>query len=279
MKLLNSPGIAEQVNVNAVQVYAIVQDRSGRYVSGLNAEDFLVKEDGKTVTPRLQSGKDDPISIGMALDTSSSMQISMTEVIDYANEFVMKALGEADQTFVVSFDEEPRLVQPLTRNRREISAAIFDLTANGGTAIWDAVLYSLQQFRGVPGKRALVVFTDADNNSGLATANGALQYAREIGVPVYVVQIFTGLHQNLQMTFDENAIENLTRATGGAFFRFAGKRNLPYIFSQIRDDTRGQYLLTYVSPAAKSHGELRRISVEVPRRGVAVRATSGYYPK
>jgi len=279
VKLINSPGLAEQVSVDAVQVYAIVQDRSGHYIGGLKADDFVVKEDGKVVSPRLQSASEDPISIGMALDTSSSMRIAMTEVIDYANEFVTHALGDADQTFVVAFDEEPRLVQPLTRNRKELSAAIFNLSANGGTAIWDGVLYSLQQFRGVPGKRALVVFTDAANNAGLATAQGVLQYAREIGVPIYVVQIFTDTQRDVQLSFDINAIESLTRATGGAFFHYVGKKDLPHIFSQIRDDTRGQYLLTYVSPADKSNRDLRKISVEVPRRGFTVRATSGYYPK
>ncbi|MGA8808703.1 MAG: VWA domain-containing protein, partial [Thermoanaerobaculia bacterium] len=252
---------------------------SGHYISGLNAGDFIVKEDGNVVEPRLQSGADDPISIGMALDTSSSMQIAMTEVIDYANEFVQHALGENDQTFVVAFDEEPRLVQPLTRNRQELSAAIFELTANGGTAIWDAVLYSLQNFHGVPGKRALVVFTDGNNNAGTATANGALQYAREIGVPVYVVQIFTGRFEKLEMSSNENWIDSLTKSTGGAFFRFTGEKDLPRIFSQIRDDTRGQYLLTYVSRSSRPRSELRRITVEVPGKRVNVRATSGYYPR
>ena len=279
VKLINSSGVAEQVSVDAVRVYAIVQDRSGHYISGLNASDFVVREDGNVVEPRLQSGADDPISIGMALDTSSSMRIAMTEVIDYANEFVQHALGDNDQTFAVAFDEEARLVQPLTRNRTELSAAIFDLTANGGTAIWDAVLYSLQNFHGVPGKRALVVFTDGDNNAGTATANGALQYAREIGVPVYVVQIFTGRFENLVMSSNENWIDQLTKSTGGAFFRFTGKKDLPRIFSQIRDDTRGQYLLTYVSRSPRPRGELRRITVEVPGKRVNVRATSGYYPR
>jgi Ca-activated chloride channel homolog len=279
VKLINSSGVAEQLSVDAVRVYAIVQDRSGHYISGLSASDFVVKEDGNVVEPRLQSGADDPISIGMALDTSSSMRIAMTEVIDYANEFVQHALGENDQTFVVAFDEEPRLVQPLTRNRKELSAAIFDLTANGGTAIWDAVLFSLQNFHDVAGKRALVVFTDGNNNAGSATANGSLQYAREIGVPVYVVQIFTGRFENLVMTSNENWIDSLTKSTGGAFFRFTGKKDLPRIFSQIRDDTRGQYLLTYVSRSTRPRGELRKITVEVPGKRVNVRATSGYYPK
>jgi VWFA-related protein len=279
VKLINSSGVGEQVSVDAVQVYAIVQDGSGHYVSGLTASDFVVKEDGDVVTPRLQSAADDPISIGMALDTSSSMRVAMNDVIDYANEFVQHALGENDQTFVVAFDEEPRLVQPLTRNRTQLSSAIFDLTANGGTAIWDAMLYSLQQFHGVPGKRALVVFTDGINNSGMATAKGALQYAREIGVPVYVVQIFTGIFRNLEMSSNENSIDLLTKQTGGAFFRFTGKKDLPRLFSQIRDDTRGQYLLTYVSRSSKPRGELRRIEVAVPGKRVNVRATSGYYPR
>jgi len=279
VKLINSSGVAEQVSVDAVQVYAIVQDRSGNYVSGLTAGDFVVKEDGSSVSPRLQSSPDDPISIGMALDTSSSMKIAMTEVIDYANEFVQHGLGENDQTFVVAFDEEPRLVQPLTRNRKELSAAIFDLSANGGTAIWDAVLYSLQQFRGTPGKRALVVFTDGINNSGSATPKGVLQYAREIGVPVYIVQIFTGGFATQQVMSAENTIDNLTQSTGGAFFHFTRKKDLPHVFSQIRDDTRGQYLLTYVSRSSRPRSELRRITVEVPGKRVNVRATSGYYPK
>jgi Ca-activated chloride channel family protein len=167
----------------------------------------------------------------------------------------------------------------LTSNRKEVSAAIYDIHANGGTAIWDAILYSLQQFHGVPGKRALVMFTDGVNNAGSATAKGALQFAREIGVPVYVVQIFTGIRQDLRMTFDKNSFVNLTRATGGDFFSFAGRKDLPRLFSQIRDDTRGQYLLTYVSPSNKPRGELRTITVDVPGKPVKVRATSGYYPR
>ena len=296
VKMINAGGVAEQMRVDAVQVYAIVTDRGGHYVDGLTASDFVVKEDGRAVTPRVQSGKEDPISIGIALDTSSSMQVAMTEVIDYANEFVSHSLGSADQTFVTAFDEEPRLIQPLTSNRKEVTASIYGIHANGGTAIWDALLYSLQQFHDVAGKRALVVFTDAVNNAGSATPKGVLQYAREVGVPVYVVQIFTGARPtsqvimrngarirgdfpNMQMTADERNIENLAASTGGAYFPSVGKKDLPHIFSQIRDDTRGQYLLTYVSPSTKPRAELRKITVEVPRKSVTVRATSGYYPR
>jgi VWFA-related protein len=280
VKLINAAGPAEQVRVDAVQVYAIVQDRQQHYIDGLVSEDFAVKEDGRPVSARVQSAKDDPVSIGLALDTSASMRVAMNEVMGFANEFVQSSLGKGDQTFVVAFDEQPRLLQPLTADRRKVASSIDTVSSSGGTAMWDAMLFSLQQFHDVPGKRALVVFTDAENNGGHAVPNAVLQYAREVGVPVYVVQIFTGIHRSLDMSFSERNVENITKLTGGNFFRFAGKKELPRIFSQIRDDTRGEYLLTYVSPAAgKPKGEMRKISVEVPRRQVTVRATSGYYPR
>jgi Ca-activated chloride channel family protein len=279
--LLNASGGSERVGVDAVQVYAIVQNR-GRYIDGLTSSDFVVKEDGRPVTAQVQSGSADPISIGLALDTSASMKISMLDVIDYANEFVKDSLDAADQTFVVAFDEQPHLVQPLTSDRAQVSSSIYDMRARGGTAIWDAILYSLQQFRGVSGKRALVVFTDCIDNASSATHNGVLQYAREIGVPLYVVQVFTGSPGTFGLSNwpeGESNLKKVAETTGGAFFRFARKNDLPHIFAQIRDDTRGEYLLTYVSPAEKQRGELRKITVEVPRRRVTVRATSGYYPR
>ncbi len=280
VKLLNAAGGSERVGVDAVQVYAIVQDR-GHYVDGLMASDFVVKEDGREVAAQVQSGKADPISIGLALDTSASMHVSMMEVAGYANEFVRESLGAADQTFVVRFDDKPELLQPLTSDRGRVTASIDDVQASGGTAILDAILYSLQQFRGVAGKRALVVFTDCDDNASSARPEGVLQYAREAGVPVYVVEIFSGYRLNTPtlLTGGELTLEKIAGATGGAFFRFARKVDLPRIFAQIRDDTRGEYLLTYVSPGSRRRDELRRISVEVPRRRVTVRATSGYYPR
>jgi VWFA-related protein len=273
-KLLNAAGSVAQVGVDAVQVYAIVQEH-GRYVEGLKSSDFVVKEDGLTVSAQVQSGSADPISIGLALDTSASMRASMADVADYANEFVKESLGPADQTFVVAFDEQPRLLQPLTSDRGRVIASIDDVHASGGTAIYDAILYSLQQFRGVGGKRALVVFTDGFNNGGIATPDGVLQFAREIGVPLYVVQVFSWPAFSLE----ERMLNRIADATGGAYFSTARKVDLPRIFAQIRDDTRGEYLLTYVSPADKSRREMRRISVEVPGRRVSVRATSAYYPK
>jgi VWFA-related protein len=119
-----------------------------------------------------------------------------------------------------------------------------------------------------------------------------MQYAREVGVPVYVVQIFTGPGARIltgrggrrtlgiaQQPNGVDALKRLAESTGGAFFRMTRKADLPRIFAQIRDDTRGEYLLSYVSPSTKAAGALRKITVTVPNRDVTVRTISGYYPQ
>jgi hypothetical protein len=71
----------------------------------------------------------------------------------------------------------------------------------------------------------------------------------------------------------------VAESTGGAFFEFVRRKDLPRVFGQVLNDTRGEYLLTYTSPNAKPRSEMRRISVAVPNRSGVVRAMSGYYPR
>jgi VWFA-related protein len=290
VKMINAAGASDALSVDAVQVYAVVQDRRGRNVEGLEAKDFVVKEDGVRVAAQLQSSASDPIAVGLALDASGSMRVTMAEVIDYANEFVGTGMREGDQTFVVGFAAQPHLIQPLTADRQRVAASIDAIQAGGGTAIWDAVLFSLQQLQTVPGKRALMVFTDGGNNGGTATAHSALQYAREVGVPVYVVLMYSGWISSRssissagmsspQLVGTPANLKWVAENTGGAFFEFVRRKDLPRVFGQVLNDTRGEYLLTYTSPNTKPRNEMRRISVAVPNRSVVVRAMSGYYPR
>ncbi|MEK6371310.1 MAG: VWA domain-containing protein [Acidobacteriota bacterium] len=291
-KLINGEGAAEVVRVDAVELFAIVQDRHGRNIAGLTSKDFVVKEDGVPVSVAVHGSADEPITVGIAVDASGSMRDAMSSVMDYATEFLRHSLGEGDQTFVVSFAESPSLYQPLTADREHVSASIFDMRAYGATALWDAVIFSLDQIRAVPGKRALLLFTDGDDTGSRAAPAAALQYAHEVGVPVYVVMVYTGSRASFNVTsgygsvqmpasvtLDQN-IRRLGEGTGGAFIRFPRQKDLPKLFQQVRDDTRGAYTLTFVSRSARKRTEPRKIFVAVPgRRGLVVRAPSAYYPR
>src|SRR5205823_2596369 len=96
-RLINASGAAEEVHVNAVELYAVTRQR------GLTAADFIVKEDGQPVEVDLRGTPDDPITVGLLVDASSSMRSMMMDVLQDANEFITRALKPGDQVFVVAF--------------------------------------------------------------------------------------------------------------------------------------------------------------------------------
>jgi Ca-activated chloride channel family protein len=276
VRMVNAPGAAEEVRVDLVQVYAVVQERGGRNVEGLTARDFVGKEDGVPVNVELRGTPNDPIAVGFALDTSGSMRPLMVDVAEDAAQFVNGSLAAGDRAFVVAFDDRPHLVQPLTEDLKHVTASILDAGAGGGTSIWDSLIVSLQQLRPVQGKRALLLFTDGADTTSSASADTALAVAREVGVPVYV---FLMRSSGASHAANILRLEKIANDTGGATFKSPRKADLPRLFAQIRDDTRGEYLLSYTSKSERPRTKMRSISVAVPGRDVVVRAMSGYYPR
>ena len=283
-KVINAEGSAAEVRVDAVELYAVVHDRAGRSVEGLTANDFEVKEDGAPVSVAVHSNPNEPITVGIAVDASGSMRAAIASVMEYAKEFLRHSMSAEDKTFVVSFAETPVLYQPLTSDFDKVSNSLFDMRASGPTALWDAIVFSLDQLRTVRGKRALLVFTDGADNGSRTTDQAVIEYAHEIGVPVYTVLVYTGAQPAFSMTGDYGtavmvdrgaALDRIARQTGGAFIKYPRPHDLPRLFQQVRDDTRDAYLLTYVSPGAPRRGQPRKLSVAVKgRRGVVVRAPS-----
>ncbi len=285
-KLINASGMTDNARVDAVEIYAIVQDHAGHTIEGLTVADFEVKEDGRPVTVELHCATDDPITVGIAVDTSGSMRTSMTAVIDYVAEFVQTSLAENDQSLLVAFDDQPHVLQPLTSDLQHFRSDLSAIEPSGNTAVWDSVIYALEQLRAARGKRALLIFTDGNDNASRTDSGAAIQIARETGVPVYVVQTYNGESSvtfnmtggtSLRKRAGAGALEELAVVTGGTVFRFPKRTDLPRLFAQVRDDTRGEYLLSYISHSTKPRKEMRKISIVVPSKHAIVRAMTGYF--
>lgn len=278
-KLINSVAMMEATRVDAIEVYAIVQDHRGHNIEGLTARDFDVREDGRRVDVALHGSATDPITVGIALDTSGSMRAAMMDVAEDARIFLRDSLAPGDKTLLVAFDDEPHLVQPLTDDRQHVSAQIFDTRPRGSTAVWDAVAFSLTQLKGVGGKRALLVFTDGADNGSTATPAGVSALAREAGVPVYLVLMFStvyGTSIKAQVARERRYAEygRLAETSGGALFLMPKQTDFPRLFAQVRDDTRGEYILTFVSQSTRPRGEPRTLKVALPGKRAVIRAPS-----
>lgn len=271
----NSSGFVATVDVAAVTFAAMVTDRDGHRIDRLGARDFVVKDEGAPVEVTARDNAEEPVTIGLAIDASASMRPMLLDVYETAQQFLhIAAAPPRDKMFVVAFDEVPHVVHRASADAGSLEKAVFDIRPAGGTSIYDAIAFSLQQFTGIGGKKALVVLTDAREGVSSQTAEVCLRMARATGIPIYVVIPRYG-----NMSRFGSGLETITNATGGLVFYGPGKDELTGIFTRIRDEVRGQYLLSFVAPEAKS-GLWRRISVEVPsQREAKVRTIGGYYTR
>jgi VWFA-related protein len=177
--------------VELINVTATVLDQNGRFVSGLQKEDFVVYEDGQPIVVTHFSADRVPVSLGIALDTSGSMAGEKIREAEAAlDRFVYDLLGDQDEVFVYRFSNYPVLLQGWTTDRRQLSRALTRITPNGGTAMYDAVLEAVPlAAQGRNQKKALVVISDGNDTASRAGIREVKQMIRESELLVYAVGI------------------------------------------------------------------------------------------
>jgi Ca-activated chloride channel family protein len=284
-RLVNAAGNGETMSVEQVEIYARVLDSSGAPVRGLSTGDFTVRDEDNRVKAAVRQATDEPLTIGIVVDTSGSMSASMLELKEAAARFLRETIGPRDQAFAVSFDIAPRLLHPLSNDLGSLTRTLFDVHASGDTSVYDALVYSLQQFQSTGGKKALIVFTDGVDLASKETAAACSRLARQSGVPIYVM-LMSSPAAAATTTAKENraganalaGLREIVEATGGAIHNNPTAAQLAALFASIREQLRGEYLVTYTPPMRNAPG-WRKVTIEVPGRGATVRAVSGYFEK
>ena len=128
-------GLAAQVRVDVrlVNIIATVTDESGRYVGSLTADDFVVQEDGAPQKiSHFSQDHDVPVSVGIILDTSGSMERKIRTAVDAVDHFIRRT-HEDDEIFLMTFSSEPMLRQDFTNDRSKLSQALRKMWVTGGT--------------------------------------------------------------------------------------------------------------------------------------------------
>ena len=177
---------AFKVNVRLVEVYATVLDHKGHYVDGLGRDSFKVLEDGRPQSIHTFEANSDGISCAILLDTTASMAAALPRV----KNSVVKLIDElADQDSVAIFTFDQRLIvrQDFTTDKDAAKRAVLRTRAEGETALFDALSESAEEVSKRSGKKALIVFTDGDDNSSVLNANSAVTRAKKLGIPLYSV--------------------------------------------------------------------------------------------
>ena len=177
----------------------------------------------------------------------------------------------SDKAFIVAFDSTPRVLQTWSSHSAELFAALAKMQARDQTALYDAIVYSLYNFTGVRGQRALVVVTDGKDTSSRFTYEQALEYAHRSGVPIYAIGI--GI-RDLDISTRFNLSRICTETGGNAFF-IDPATDLASAYAEIADELRSQYIIGFYPPE-KSGSKWHEVSVQVD--GGKAKTVRGYYP-
>ncbi len=184
-------GFRFRTGIELINVTATVTDSSGRFVSGLRKEDFVVYEDDAPVTISHFSNERVPVSLGIALDTSGSMAGDKIDAAQNAlDRFLYDLLDPADELFLYRFSSDPDLVVDWTTDRNRISRAIGRIHPSGGTAMYDTVAEAVPLAQsGKNRKKALVIISDGNDTSSRTSVSALKQLIRETEVLVYAIGI------------------------------------------------------------------------------------------
>ena len=210
-----------RTGVELINVTATVTDESGRFVPGLRKDDFRVYQDGELQPVTHFNSERVPVSLGIALDTSGSMDgEKMTAAREALNSFLAQLNDPEDEVFLYTFDSNPMLVEGWTRDKRRLSTELGRLQSHGGTALYDAVAEAVPLAQsGHNRKKAIVLISDGNDTSSRTDVLSLKQMIRETEVLVYAIGIDS-----------QNAFSYLPGVIRYAAFQRPGRPRLPIPF-------------------------------------------------
>ncbi len=264
------------------QLTVTILDQQGRYVTGLQKNDFRLYIDGQ---PRpiefFRQDLNTPVSVGILVDTSGSMEPKLMQARTAITEFV-NDLNPRDDVFLFAFSSQPFLLQPFTTDHLAVIGRLSLLYAQGETAIFDTIIDGLLMVRhGRWDKKALLVVTDGQDNASEQNLQQVIAYARQMGVLIYSIGIGNsnvdsgsigfgplGLGLMAQDAVDARTLELLSNETGAKTFLLrtigdgiAMREDCAAISRELRE----QYTLGFLDSEPGRSG-YRNVRVDVPGR-------------
>lgn len=266
------------VDVDVVLTTVTVTDRSGRFVTGLEKENFKIFEDKVPQEVTYFSSEDIPLSVGIILDVSGSMKDKLKTAVEAAITF-MKGGSPDDEYFLVEFSDKPTEIEDFTNDISKLQSKFLFSKAKGRTALYDAVYRGLAKLEeGNNQKRALLLITDGEDNRSRYTFSNVREFVKEKDVQMYAIGITNGF-ADASAEQGRALLRDLAAISGGNSFFPSSVYNLENICRNIATELKYQYVLGYRSTNRAKDGEWRKIKVtaEYPNNKLTVRAKQGYY--
>jgi Ca-activated chloride channel family protein len=263
-------GYAEKVDVEVVQVIATVVDGRGHFVTGLPRTAFHIEEDGKSQTISHFGAEDVPLELIVACDVSGSMTPAIPRLKKAVKEF-LAAVPSRDQVTLLGFNDSIFALTRRAVNPEERAKAVDRLAPWGATALYDVILRGVDMLGKQPGRRAMVVFSDGEDQGSHASITDVERRLQASDVTLYMI----GQGRGVQVAALKSIMQRLVEPTGGRALFTDSIDELHLAFADLLEELSNQYLLGYESTNTRRDDTFRKISVQVDGQG-RVRARQGY---
>jgi Ca-activated chloride channel family protein len=258
-----------------VSVFATVLDAQNRLVPDLTKEDFEILDNDRPQSITIFENEVQPITIMVMLDTSASMTGNIRLLRDAAEQFVIRLLPE-DKGKVGAFNDKIEFSAQFTSDRDGLISDIRNLDYGNETRLYDALAISLDELKGIEGRRVILIFTDGDDTSSRAGFRTVMDRARAEEVMVYAIGLESDYFDGLRMVRSKPAgeLKRLAEETGGGYFELKKTADLSPTFTRVAQELHSQYVLGF--EAARLDGRVHRLTVRVKQPGMSARARRSY---
>ena len=224
---------------------------------GRPAADFRVFEDGQPQGVERFAGVGDlPVHVTLAIDTSTSMSLRLPGVKQAALAFLRDLVRPQDEAMLLTFDDSPHVRAGFTHDLSFLANGLEGLRAQGGTALYDSLVFALDQLQQVQGQRVLVLLSGGVDERSHGTAREVMELARRGAVTLYTI----GLEDDRAYApvLDRGLLDQLAKQTGGRSFYVHERKQLAGVYADIQTEMRSRYLLAYDSTHA-GKGDFRSV--------------------
>ncbi len=305
-----------RVDTDLTNLLFTVTDKNKRFITTLKQEDVRLIEDGVPQTiVTFQRETDRPLAIAFLVDVSASQERTLSQEKAATRVFIETVIkSNKDQAAMIAFTHSAFLEQDLTRDVLSLYRALQRIEVampsylgggapipgiasgpgmlapppEGSTAIWEAIALTnsrvlaprssnpIESHR----RRAIILLTDGHDTSSRLKRSEAVQTAIAAEAVIYVIGIGDSKYEGV----DKDALKDVAESTGGHAFFPKKEVDLTKAFSEIEQELRSQYLITYTSTNRRRDGSYRQMQLEIvnpvlEKQKLKLRYRPGYYAR
>ena len=276
MALVAQQGPTFKSGTQIVSLFVTVQDLQKRLVPGLTKEDFEVFDNEKPQPLVYFDNSIHPINVVVMLDTSGSMTLTIDLLKQAAEQFLIRLLPD-DKARVGAFNDKIQFNARWSNDRDQLITDAKNLDYGNGTRLWDAVGASLDELKGIDGRKVILVFTDGDDTDSRTMRLGTvLDRARAEEVMIYAIGLESkySIDGRMITTKPDSGLRKIADDTGGGYFELKRTSDLAPTFTKVAQELHSQYVIGFTP--TQLDNKVHKLVVKMKQPGMTAQARRSY---